>query len=238
MSQLKKVFEDADEKYRLLTKIPEEFLSTPHEFRKESEKITTAYETECSVLEKKLNESLATCVDTKEKRIEEINNYTKKKIQDLKWQRNRDLKISRKNVVKKLTKQQDLIFSLGVMVLAIILVLAGLVGLSFLIADAKNPERTVIAKAEEDYKFWTNPEWGDLKKVKELENKIKYLKSTEFDKSEFFSIFKRKGGIQLVITIILSSGLIYIYIRKILLFNSHKRLISSEPDNSSIDKDE
>ena len=58
MSQLKKVFEEADEKYRLLTQIPEEFLSTPHEFRKRSEKVITTYKTECSVSENKLNETL------------------------------------------------------------------------------------------------------------------------------------------------------------------------------------
>ena len=37
-----------------------------------------------------------------------------------------------------------------------------------------------IAKAEESYGFWSNPEWGDPKKAKELENKIKGLKSTKF----------------------------------------------------------
>lgn len=252
MSQLKKVFEEADEKYRLLTKIPEEFLSTPQEFRKRSEKLITTYKTECSVSENKHNESLAACLDTKEKKNKEINNDTKEKIRDLRDKRDKDLKISRKNVVKKLTKQQDLVFSFAVMILAIILlVLAVLMHLGFLI-NPKNPEgvvvRTKIAKAEEDYKFWSNPEWGDLEKVKELENKIKTLKSTEFDKSESFSIFVRKGGIQLVITIILLYGLIYLYIRKILLFNSHKKLIksysvdSSDHDNTSqaikIDPDE
>jgi len=146
MSQLKKVFEEADEKYRLLTKIPEEFSSTPHEFRKRSEELITTYKTECSASESKLNESLAACLDTKEEEIKEINNDAKEKIQDLRDQRNGELKISRKNVVKKLTKQQDLVFSLGVMILAIILVLAGLVGLGFIItgieglADSKNSE--------------------------------------------------------------------------------------------------
>ena len=186
MSQLKKVFEGADEQYNLLIKIPEEFVSTSQEFRKKSEKLITTYKSESEVLENKLNESLAVCVNTKEKRIEEINNDTKKKIQDLRNQRNRELKISRKNIVKKLTKQQDLVFSLAIMILAIIVVLAGLVMLGFLIADPKNPEKAVIrkkiTKAEEDYKFWSNSyQTLSMEKVKELENKIKNLKSMEID---------------------------------------------------------
>ena len=200
MSQLKKVFEEADEKYRMLTKIPEEFLSIPHEFKKRSEKLIITYKTECSVSESKHNGSLAACLETKEKNIKEVNNDTKEKIQDLRDQRNGELKISRKNIVKKLTKQQDLVFSLGVMILAIILVLAGLVGLGFIIAGLEG------------------------------------LADSKSSESEFFSIFMRKGGIQLVITIIFLSGLIFIYIRKILLFNSHKELINSYSAGSS-DKD-
>ncbi len=38
-----------------------------------------------------------------------------------------------------------------------------------------------IAKAEENYEFWSNPEWGDPEKAEELEGKIKSLKSTGYD---------------------------------------------------------
>lgn len=49
----------------------------------------------------------------------------------------------------------------------------------------KQHQRTVfkkkIAKAEEDYEFWSNPEWGDPEKAKQLVKKIKDLKNTKYD---------------------------------------------------------
>ncbi|ODS30985.1 MAG: putative cytochrome c [Candidatus Scalindua rubra] len=38
-----------------------------------------------------------------------------------------------------------------------------------------------IAKAEESYEFWSNPEWGDPEKAKELENKIRGLKNKKLE---------------------------------------------------------
>jgi len=59
---LKSEEQDVINKYKVVEKL-----------RKRFEKLTTTYKTECSTSENKHNESLTTHLDTKEKKIKEIN---------------------------------------------------------------------------------------------------------------------------------------------------------------------